>query len=77
VGTRPETWHPAFKGCTGVTPREYFSELIEPIKEHIIQMLINKDLNSFLSEKQSKQIRKVLLPETLDLLKVEKDKLNQ
>jgi Nucleotidyl transferase AbiEii toxin, Type IV TA system len=66
---------PVIQDRTGLTPGEYFGKLIEFIKEHITQTVINEDLNSLLPEKQFQQIRKILIPETLALLKREEERL--
>lgn len=58
---------------TGLEPGEYFGQLIDFIKKHITQTVINEDLNSLLPERQFQQIRKILIPETLSLLEREKD----
>ena len=59
---------------TGVSPSEYFSQLIAFIKEHFTQTVINEDLNSLLPNKQFQQVRKILIPETLSLLEREREK---
>jgi predicted nucleotidyltransferase component of viral defense system len=59
---------------TGVSPREYFGRLIEFVKEHITQTVINEDLNSLLPLKQFQQVRKILIPETLVMLARERDR---
>ena len=53
---------------TGLEPKEYFGKLIDFIKEHLTQTVINEDLNSLLPNKQFQQIRKILIPETLSML---------
>ena len=60
---------------TGMDPREYFVEMILFIKKHVIQTIINEDLNSLLSNRKFQQVRKILIPETLSMLEREKDKL--
>ncbi len=60
---------------TGQKPREYFNVLAMFIKEHVIQTVINEDLNSLLPNRQFQQVRKILIPETLSLLDREKSKL--
>jgi len=52
----------------GLEPKEYFRKLIDFIKEHVTQTVINEDLNSLLPNKQFQQIRKILIPETLSML---------
>ncbi len=58
---------------TGVSVREYFSKLIDFIKEHFNQTIINEDLNSLLPLKQFQQVRKILIPETLAMLEREQN----
>jgi predicted nucleotidyltransferase component of viral defense system len=57
---------------TNLEPREYFGKLIDFIKKHVTQTIINEDLNTLLPYKQFQQIRKVLIPETLALLEKER-----
>jgi hypothetical protein len=59
---------PVIQERTGLKPRDYFGKLIDFIKEHVNQMIINEDLNTLLPNSQFQQIRKILLPETLSLL---------
>ena len=65
---------PVIQERTGLTPQEYFEELIAFIKKHITQTIINEDLNSLLPDKQFQQVRKILIPETLSLLEREKNR---
>jgi predicted nucleotidyltransferase component of viral defense system len=60
---------------TGLEPKEYFGKLIDFIKEHVNQTIINEDLNTLLPNNQFQQIRKILLPETLSLLMREQKRL--
>jgi len=60
---------------TGVSPAEYFGRLIDFIKEHVTQTVINEDLNSLLPNKQFQQVRKILIPETLSMLVRERNRL--
>jgi uncharacterized protein YifN (PemK superfamily) len=60
---------------TGIEPKAYFEKLIEFIKTHATQTIINEDLNSLLPDKQFQQVRKILIPETLSLLTTEKNAL--
>ncbi|RPI86473.1 MAG: hypothetical protein EHM41_08350 [Chloroflexi bacterium] len=53
---------------TGLKPREYSEKLIDFIKEHVTQTVINEDLNSLMPNRQFQQVRKILIPETLALL---------
>ena len=61
---------------TGLEPKEYFGKLIDFIKEHVNQTIINEDLNTLLPNHQFQQIRKILLPETLSMLTREQKKKN-
>lgn len=61
---------------TGLLPQEYFGKLIEFIKTHANQTIINEDLNSILPNQQFQKIRKILIPETLTLLSDELIKLS-
>jgi predicted nucleotidyltransferase component of viral defense system len=61
---------------TGMSSGEYFEVLVEFIKEHVTQTVINEDLNSMLPERQFQRVRKVLIPETVALLTLEKARLN-
>ena len=60
---------------TGVSNREYIVKLIDFIREHVTQTIINEDLNSLLPLKQFQNIRKILIPETLAMLTRELDRL--
>lgn len=60
---------------TGLEPQEYFGTLIAFIKKHITQTIIDEDLNSLLPYKKFKQIRKILIPETLSILAQEQKRL--
>lgn len=53
---------------TGQSPADYLARLIDFIKEHVTQTIINEDLNSLLPNHQFQRIRKILIPETLSLL---------
>lgn len=59
---------------TGSEPGEYFGRLVDFIKQHVTQRLVDKDLNSLLPHKKFQQIRKILIPETLAILEREKEK---
>ena len=61
---------------TGLEPKEYFAELIDFIKTHVNQTIINEDLNSLLPNRQFQKIRKIIIPETLSLLSSEQIRLN-
>jgi hypothetical protein len=66
---------PVIQERTGLTPKDYFGKLIDFIKEHVNQTIINEDLNTLLPADQFQQIRKILLPETLSLLTREQKRL--
>lgn len=61
---------------TGLSPEKYFTELIEFIKKHITQTVINEDLNTLLPNDRFQQIRKILIPEMLHFLETEQKELN-
>jgi len=65
------------KERTGFEPKDYFSVLLDFIKKHVNQTIINEDLNTLLDNSQFQQIRKILIPETLHLLTVERNKLEK
>jgi hypothetical protein len=65
---------PVIQERTGLEPKEYFGKLIDFIKEHINQTIINEDLNTLLPNHRFQQIRKILLPETLSMLAREQKK---
>lgn len=56
---------------TGLEPQDYFKRLSVFIKKNVTQTTINEDLNTLLPYEKYKQIRKVLIPETLALLESE------
>jgi hypothetical protein len=58
---------------TGLTPHDYLGRLIDFIKEHVTQTIINEYLNTLLPINKFQQIRKSLIPETLSLLAWEQD----
>jgi predicted nucleotidyltransferase component of viral defense system len=60
---------------TGMEPKEYFGNLIDFIREHVTQTIINEDLNSLMPNRQFQQVRKILIPETLSILAQEKRRL--
>ena len=66
---------PVIEERTGLTTKEYLAELIAFIREHVTQTIINEDLNTLLPYKKFQQIRKILIPETLTLIKTEHDKM--
>jgi hypothetical protein len=56
-------------------PKEYFGNLIDFIREHVTQTIINEDLNSLMPNRQFQQVRKILIPETLAILVQERKRL--
>jgi len=66
---------PVIQERTGLETKDYFRKLIDFVKEHVNQTIINEDLNTLLPNNQFQQIRKVLLPETLSLLTREQNRL--
>jgi len=67
---------PVIQERTGLKPGDYFTKLIDFIKEHVNQTIINEDLNTLLPNSRFQQVRKILLPETLSVLVREQEKLN-
>jgi predicted nucleotidyltransferase component of viral defense system len=65
---------PIIQERTGLEPKEYLKALVEFIKKHVTQTIINEDLNTLLPNEQFQRIRKVLIPETLSLLEREQTK---
>jgi uncharacterized protein YifN (PemK superfamily) len=53
---------------TGLEPKTYIAKLIDFIKTHVTQTVIDEDLNSLLPYKKYQQIRKILIPETISIL---------
>lgn len=66
---------PVIQERTGLETKDYFGKLIDFIKVHVNQTIINEDLNTLLPNDQFQQIRKILLPETLSLLTREQKRL--
>ncbi len=56
------------KERTGLTSSVYLNKLIEFIKEHVNQKIVDEDLNTLLPNDYFQQIRKILIPETLFFL---------
>lgn len=56
---------------TGQPVKDYLLSLIDFIEEHFSQTTIDQDINLLVSPEKFRQVRKVLLPETLALLKKE------
>jgi hypothetical protein len=63
---------PIIQERTGLASKKYIGILIEFIKEHITQTIINEDLNTLLPYKRFQQVRKILIPETLAFLERER-----
>ncbi len=59
------------KERTHLDQKAYFAELVDFLKKHITQTVINEDLNTLLPPEKFQQIRKILIPETLHLLENE------
>ena len=60
---------------TGDSPKHYFENLVEFIKQKVTQTMINEDLNTLLPDRQFQAIRKILIPETLSFLINEEKRL--
>ena len=60
------------KERTGLTSSVYLNKLIEFIKEHVNQKIVDEDLNTLLPNDYFQQIRKILIPETLFFLSEDK-----
>ena len=58
-------------------PDDYFADLIAFINKHVTQTIINEDLNTLLPNKQFQQIRKILIPETVNFIENERQKLQE
>ena len=56
---------------TGLEPKNYLKKLSTFIEQHVTQTTINEDLNMILPNKQFQRIRKILIPETIALLRRE------
>ena len=56
---------------TGKEVKEFLLQLFDFIKTNVNQTVINEDLNSLLAYSQFRNIRKILLPETLSFLDIE------
>ena len=61
---------------TGDSPKDYFISLQVFIREHITQRMVDEDLNSLLPNQKFQSVRKLLIPETLSLLKSEVSRLS-
>lgn len=59
------------KERTQLSQKAYFVELVEFMKKHVTQTIINEDLNTLLPPDKFQQIRKILIPETLHFLQDE------
>jgi hypothetical protein len=60
---------------TGLEPKEYFAKLIDFIRNHVTQTIVDEDLNSLMPDQQFRQVRKILIPETLSILTGEQERL--
>ncbi len=65
---------PVIQERTGLEAKEYLGRLVDFIKEHVTQTIINEDLNTLLPLQQFQRIRKILIPETLSMLVRELEK---
>jgi predicted nucleotidyltransferase component of viral defense system len=73
---RGYSYHAAvIKERTGRDPQDYLEELIDFIRKHVTQTVINEDLNTLLPSSRFQQIRKILLPEALSFLANERTRL--
>ncbi|HLD24914.1 MAG TPA: nucleotidyl transferase AbiEii/AbiGii toxin family protein [Patescibacteria group bacterium] len=63
------------KEQTGYSAPVYIKKMIAFIQKHVIQQIIDEDLNILLSPTSFQSLRKVLVPETLTLLRTELAKL--
>jgi len=63
------------KERTGKDPQDYLEELIDFIKKHVTQTIINADLKTLLPPARFQQIWKILIPETLFFLANEQTRL--
>ncbi len=66
---------PVITQRTGQSLADFFADLITFIQTHVTQTIINQDLNTLLPPDKFQQIRKILIPETLALLKREQEKM--
>lgn len=61
---------------TGLSSKEYISTMITFIQTHVTQRIVDEDLNILLAPTAFQAIRKVLVPETLALLRAELTKFS-
>jgi predicted nucleotidyltransferase component of viral defense system len=59
---------PVIEERTGLSPQDYLGTLIDFIKQHVTQTMLNEDLNTLLPNHRFQQIRKILITETVSLL---------
>lgn len=59
------------KERTHLDQKAYFVQLVEFMKKHVTQTIINEDLNTLLPPERFQQIRKILIPEVLYFLENE------
>jgi hypothetical protein len=62
---------------TSLQSRDFLVRLVAFIKEHVSQRIIDEDLNTLLPAEQFRQIRKILIPETIALLTREIDQMER
>jgi len=53
---------PVIQERTGLTPHDYLGRLIDFIKEHVTQKIINEDLYTLVPNRQFQRVRKSLIP---------------
>jgi len=71
------SYHPTIiEERTGLEPKVYLKQLVAFIRDNVTATIINEDLNSLLPNQQFRQIRKVLIPETISLLVMECERLD-
>jgi predicted nucleotidyltransferase component of viral defense system len=59
---------PIIQERTGLAPKEYFGNLIDFIKKHVTQTMINEDLSTLIPYQRIQATRKILIPETIAML---------
>lgn len=71
------TYHaPIIQERTGLVLKDYLSQLIRFISDHVTQTAIDEDLNTLLPPKKFQQIRKILIPETVSILTQELERID-
>ena len=67
---------PIIQERTGLGYKDYLSRLIQFIRDHVTQTVIDEDLNTLLPTKKFQQIRKILIPETVSILTQELQRID-